>query len=231
MTSPDIHTLIGPYALDALSDVERRDFENHLADCEACAQELTGLRETATRLALAAAQVPPPGLHDQVMGQITRVRRLPPRVGARPAARRRLPAAIAAAAAVLLVAVTLGVVTHRSAHQSEAQRIQAVLAAPDAARATGPVATGGTGTVVSSRSLNQAVIIMTRLSQLPAARSYQLWFMGSQPPRSIGIMHNRDGTVLATRLSGITQVGLTIEPAHGSPTPTSPPIFTIKLPA
>src|SRR2546430_6379547 len=55
----DLHVLTGSYALDAVSDVEREEFERHLQHCPTCEAEVRGLRETAARLALACAMTPP----------------------------------------------------------------------------------------------------------------------------------------------------------------------------
>ncbi|MEO5877433.1 MAG: zf-HC2 domain-containing protein, partial [Streptosporangiaceae bacterium] len=54
MTANEAHSLVGAYALDALTEFERRQFEHHLADCETCSLELRGLAETTARLGLAA---------------------------------------------------------------------------------------------------------------------------------------------------------------------------------
>ena len=47
----DVHSLVAPYALDSLGDEEERGFEQHLATCERCREELAGLREAAASLA------------------------------------------------------------------------------------------------------------------------------------------------------------------------------------
>ena len=57
----EAHTLIGPYALDALDDGERADFERHLAECATCRDEVAGLRRTVVRLADAVAERRRPG--------------------------------------------------------------------------------------------------------------------------------------------------------------------------
>jgi anti-sigma factor RsiW len=54
-----VHTLIGPYALDAVTDTERAAVERHLARCPTCTQEVAELRATAARLADTAATDPP----------------------------------------------------------------------------------------------------------------------------------------------------------------------------
>ncbi|MET7439499.1 zf-HC2 domain-containing protein, partial [Streptomyces sp. NPDC005568] len=58
MSTVDLHTLTGAYALHALSEDERGAFERHAADCEACTEEVRELTETAARLALAVSAVP-----------------------------------------------------------------------------------------------------------------------------------------------------------------------------
>ena len=50
---PELHTLAGAYALDAVPEADRARFERHLAGCDACAQEIAGLRETTARLGVA----------------------------------------------------------------------------------------------------------------------------------------------------------------------------------
>ena len=92
----ELHLLTGGYALDALPDDERAEFEQHLARCPSCAEEAAGLRETAARLAMATAVSPPPGLRARVLTAALRTRQLPPpgrgplaRSGGRSGQRRR----------------------------------------------------------------------------------------------------------------------------------------------
>src|SRR6201999_4677820 len=64
----ELHTLTGSYAVDALPPDELDEYERHLTHCGACAAEVRGLRETAARLGLAAAERPPAPMRDRVMG-------------------------------------------------------------------------------------------------------------------------------------------------------------------
>ncbi len=111
---PDLHTLTGAYAVDALPDDERERFEAHLAVCEACAQEVHELQATAARLGATAVAAPPPSLRDRVLAEIDTVRQERPRpiqpvvvdeLAQRRGAPRWLTAGLGVAAAVLLVAV------------------------------------------------------------------------------------------------------------------------------
>ncbi len=235
--SANLHTLAGAYALDALTDVERRRFETHLTDCDACADEVRGMRETTARLAVAVSEPPPAGLRASVLAEVGRTRRLPPRV-ARPPARRAHRLSWMLSAACLVLAAVLGVAAlnaHRSSERSAAlnRGIAAVLAAPDALRVTGPVKPSGTGTVIASRSLGKSVIMMSGLPPLPSAKAYELWYMGPSAPRGLGTMRPQAGhtlkPVLANGLGDATQVGVTVEPVSGSDRPTTEPIFAVRI--
>ena len=74
----DLHVLTGSYALDAVSDAEREEFERHLQFCPTCDAEVRGLRETAARLALACAVNPPARMEQHVLAATYRTRQLPP---------------------------------------------------------------------------------------------------------------------------------------------------------
>jgi anti-sigma factor RsiW len=74
----EVHTLAGPYAMDAISAPDRASFERHLARCEECAREIASLREATARLATAAAVAPPPALKARVMAAAAAARQRPP---------------------------------------------------------------------------------------------------------------------------------------------------------
>lgn len=110
---PDLHTLTGAYAVDALPDDERERFEDHLAVCGACEQEVRELQATAARLGAISVAAPPPSLRASVLAEIGSVRQERPAPSAEVedelAVRRAVPrwvaASLGAAAALLLVAV------------------------------------------------------------------------------------------------------------------------------
>ncbi|MDN4173283.1 anti-sigma factor [Nocardioides sp. SOB77] len=80
--SDDIHALSGAYAVDALDDLERAQFERHLAGCDSCREEVDGLRETSALLAETTMTTPSAELRDRVLAGIATVRPLPPVVPA-----------------------------------------------------------------------------------------------------------------------------------------------------
>src|SRR5213592_2882071 len=108
----DLHMLTGAYALNALDDLERRAFEQHLAVCAECEREVRELRETAARLGSAVSVEPPPEMRSAVLDEIKTVRQQPPPVintGGRSPRRWLLAGGAVAAAACLVAAVILGI--------------------------------------------------------------------------------------------------------------------------
>ena len=244
----ELHLLTGSYSLDALTDDEQAGFEEHLARCPSCAEEVRGLRETAARLAMATAVTPPPGMRPRVLAAAPRTRQLPPgrnlptRAGERTGLRRRTLSragltagvlALAAAAAFLLVTQTS---VNRQLQQAQASNsaIAAVLAAPDARIVTSPVTGGGTATVVVSRTEDTLVFTSSDLPALSAAKVYQLWLIGAAGARSAGLVPEasagRTAPVLASGLKTGDKLGMTVEPSGGSSSPTTTPILVLPLP-
>lgn len=78
--SDDLHSLSGAYALDALTDEERADFEIHLDRCPTCRDEVASLREVAPLLAETVATAPPASLRSNVLTRARETRQYPPRV-------------------------------------------------------------------------------------------------------------------------------------------------------
>ncbi len=239
MNAPDLHTLTGAYATDALPPEERRQFVAHLEACPACADEVRELTATTARLGSAVAAPPPAELRDRVLGEIRRVRQQPPRTtagtpGPGPADMpwSRRPMAMAAA---LLLVVSLGLAAFAvTAYQraQRAERVAAVATDPDRYTAERPAATGGTGTVVAAAG--DAVFTARDLDELDADRSYQLWVIGERGTRSAGVLETRgDGTLqrFVTDVVAGDTIGLTVEPRGGSSQPTTEPILLLPTSA
>ncbi|RFU85522.1 anti-sigma factor [Streptomyces triticagri] len=246
MSTADLHTCTGAYVLHALPAAERDRFEGHLADCEACAQEVKELAATAQRLGLAVAAPPPAELRARVLQQITTVRQEPPRLPARARVRAWTRSAPRLAlAACLAAAVALGGVAvwqHQSAEdardrarrvEQQAAELTAVLAAPDAKTVTGPVGGDSTGTVVVSEERNRAAFLASSLPDLPAGKTYQLWFddKGTMRPAGLVAGGGRNEAVLMDGpVDGASGMGVTVEPEGGSPRPTTEPIGQMAFP-
>lgn len=247
----ELHLLTGGYALDALTDDEQADLERHLARCRSCAEEARGLRETANRLGLATAVIPPPEMRSRVLTAARRTRQLPP-AGRNPLARarertglRRLPLsrasltagvlALAAAVAFLLV---MQVSTSRQLQQAQASKntIAAVLSAPDVRIESVTATVGGTVTAVTSAREHEAVVTTTGIPSLPETRVYQLWIMTSSgSATSAGLLTvTISGTTAPVLASGVLpgdRLAITVEPAGGTSSPTTAPLVIMPVTA
>ena len=70
MEADAIHELTAAYALDALDEHDEREYEEHLARCPSCREELASLTEAATSLAYGVeSPSPPAGLRDRILQQ------------------------------------------------------------------------------------------------------------------------------------------------------------------
>ncbi|QNS08314.1 anti-sigma factor [Streptomyces xanthii] len=249
MSTADLHTLTGAYALHALPDEERAAFERHLAECEACRDETAELTATAARLGLAATTTPSPALREEVLRRITTVRQEQPgaprseRIARglrwRQASRWALAACLAAAAALGGTAVW----QHERAQdateqarqaQQDNQHIAEVLSASDAKSLATELADGASGTVVVSHERDRAVFLASDMARPPRGKVYQLWFDDSGTMRPAGLMDTArtdQAVLLDGAVDGASGIGITVEPAGGSEHPTSAPIALMKLPA
>jgi anti-sigma factor RsiW len=234
----DLHTMTGAYALDALDELERRQFEAHLATCEACPEEVRGLIATGARLGVAAAVSVPASLHDAVMAQVATTRQLPPVLDPSVEVGRVLPmlrrarttsrALLAVAAALVVIAGALGGVAvqqqHRAVRVEQASAaISTVLAAPDAKQSQVDGAR-----VWISPALDRAVFVGQKMPVVDASHALQLWVLGDGTPRSVGLVHDGTPVVADGVRPGLT-LGVTIEPAGGSTQPTTSPVMTLPL--
>lgn len=228
----DVHKLAGAYALDAVDDLERARFEQHLAECDDCRAEVAELRETAALLAETAAVAPPASLRDSVLAGISQVRPLPPMVPtATTSVRRRLPLLVAAA---LVLIAGLGTVVWQPWNDATPPLTPAeqVLQADDAEEVFLDLGEAGRATVVRSRSEDRAVIVTEDMVAAPAGKAYELWFQtpdekmvpaGMMPPGADQTM------VLEGPAAEAIAVGITVEPEGGSLKPSTKPIALFDL--
>jgi anti-sigma-K factor RskA len=250
----DVHTLTGAYALDALDDAERDEFERHLAECPDCSREVAELRLTAHRLGAAVSEQPSDLLRRRVLAEISRVRQDPPagprssRSGQRFRGRYRWAVGVTsiAAAIALALAGTFGVAAVRAQHELGDARqalsaaaaryapVGQVLSQPDAQTVTATGPTGGNATVMMSRKLNKGIFLAFNMPPTPAHKTYQAWAIGAAGDRSLGLLVSTGGNstapVVMNTLGGTTKIGVTVEPAGGSKQPTTTPLMLFDLP-
>src|SRR5439155_20092432 len=137
--------------------------ERDVAGCEPCGDEIAELRATVARLADGSSAAPPARMKANVLAAVAQTRQLPP--GRIPPAarstRRGWRAWAAAVAAAVVVAAGAGAGgyaisdQHARTVQARADRLNAILTAPDAKVRTQSVAGGGQITVGWSPSRNE----------------------------------------------------------------------------
>ncbi|QIK75042.1 anti-sigma factor [Nocardioides piscis] len=223
----DIHKLSGAYALDAVDEFERAQFERHLAECEDCRLEVASLRETTALLAESVAVPPPASLRDSVLAGITQVRPLPPVV--EPPARRAawFPLLVAASvAAILGVGVAIWQPWATSPETDSLTAAEQVLRAPDAEEVSLDLGEAGRATVVRSVSVGKAVIQTEDMVSAPSGKDYEIWLQVEGEMVPAGLMEDDPDLtmVLEGDAAEATAAGITVEPDGGSPAPTSEPI-------
>lgn len=148
--------------------------------------------------------------------------------------------ALGLAGAVVALAVALGVVSYQGVQhrldqaQGGDHTVAAVLSASDARMLSGRVSTGGTVTVVMSHRMRTLVLTAADLHALPASQRYELWLIGPAGSRPAGMIDGSGhepaaGPMVVSGLSAGDSVGMTVEPAGGSPRPTSQPVLLMAL--
>jgi anti-sigma-K factor RskA len=223
-THNELRDQAAAFALGALPDDERLEFESHLLECGECEDDVRSFTRVATALACAAAPVEPPAaLRARTLGA---VRASSPH----PAVKYRsvwLP--WLAAAASLAIAAGLGAYAlNQRQHTTEAQSIIVVMTADDLQRidlAGQPAAPNATARAFWSRSRG-LIFTASRLPPLPPGRIYQLWVIAGQTPVGAGLLRPElDGTVRSVLRSPVglgraAAFAVTIEPDGGVAAPT-----------
>jgi anti-sigma-K factor RskA len=214
----DVHSLVAPYALDSLGDEEERGFEQHLATCERCREELAGLREAAASLAYGVAgPEPPTALKERILTQARAER---PNVTAIPR-RRRGRAAPLAAAAALAAAVALGFGVWSATRPATRDSFSAVPAQPGARLVPldgrGAVAVAPDGTAALAFTVPPA----------PAGKAYEAWVIQGGTPKPAGLFEGGDGTSVLDIEQPVRRgavVAVTLERDGGAKRPTQTPL-------
>lgn len=249
----EVASLSGAYALHALSEEESILFEAQLAESEEMRNEVTELTDTAVLLGLATRPIAPPAaLKASIMAQLASTPQLPREVepeasidvrrfsgAAEAKARSRwfakpITALVGMAAAVALIAggvVTANTIADNTFQQAQADQLAAINAADDSQRQVAKVPTGGTVTLMWSGKLASSALIADDLEPLPSDSVYQLWYIDESGARSAGVFTvDDDGStwqVLDGEMAAGDTVGITVEPAGGSDSPTTSPIVEI----
>ena len=233
MKCEEVEELAGAYALQALPAETLREVQEHLASCSQHS-EVAGLRAVASTLSVAAPEMePPPGLKTRLMGAI--------RQEAAPAAegvphemdgswlRRWLSPTVRpyvlAAALAIAVAVLAGWNVYLQTSDGGGQNVTFVRALRDGGVAQGRVL------YVQEEQLT--VITVEELEPLPADQTYQVWAISGDASTGIGLFNTSESgeasAAIEFDLSEAEIVAITVEPAGGSPQPTTEPVLEAEL--
>jgi hypothetical protein len=216
MAHDAVHDLTPAYALDALDETERGEYEAHLSTCDRCREELVVLQDASGSLAYATvAPAPPPQLRQRILEQARSERNVIP---LRP---RRLPYTLSAvAAAAATVAVALGVWGYTAAGDRdqlrEALQAPRVVPLPD-----------GTGRLHVEPD-GDATLVVDR-AKAPTGQDYELWVFEGDTPRRAGVFDGGRAVVRLTRpVPPGASVAMTLERDGGVDAPTSEPLFVVR---
>jgi anti-sigma factor RsiW len=214
---------IGAYLLGALTELERRAFERHVAGCGECQEELERLRPAADALPGSVEQFqPPPRLKASLMEVVEREAPAEQPAPSRPrrAVRPRFfrPALVGA---VLLIGLVVGF----AVAQLGGDETRTVAATVDRAM---PQA-GGSLRIADD---DRATLRLHDMPELGDARVYQVWLQDGDrlvPARTFEVGRSGAGRVELPDVGDADGVYLTREPRGGAQVPSEDPIVSVPL--
>jgi len=228
--SDELHVtdLLPAFALDILTEEETAQVGEHLATCRVCQAELRAYQKVADELPLALTPTaPPPKLKDQLMRDI-HSRQQPVKASSRPAPWQPLLGLLKRSAPAwglaLIVLLALGnwLLWNRlnqvNSRNPTPLRVVALLNTKDA-----PLARG---TLIISQDGGYGTLVVDNLLVLGEDHQYQLWLIHDGKRDSGGVFSvNSDGYAslqidAPQPLIQYQAIGITVEPAGGSPGPT-----------
>jgi anti-sigma-K factor RskA len=244
VSGTDVHQLAAAYALDAVDERERAEFESHYPTCAVCRPEVAGFRETLSQVAAAVAVSPPPSLKANVMAEIGNTRQLSPLLpesvvdlATHRNAKQRMVRSLSIAAALIVIAVgAFAVGRHSGAGSGYATAAAAVFEQPDARTtpldktdaATGAGAASASIKVVWSPSDKKAVVVGDGLPDPGPGKAYELWLVDGTGAHAVRLLDKAEGRQVrrVVDVNGEpTQWAVTVEPAGGVDKATGPIIF------
>lgn len=228
-TCREVDELLAGYAADALDESERCAVSEHLAECRRHDLELAAMRADFERLASTVQPVPPPPrLRESLLAAFdeavaTRQEEPAPITARREPDSRPMWStsgfAYAIAAALLVIAVGLGAWGLSRGGPGGGDDVLVAQTSQGGARLE----------VLYMPSQHKAVMEVD-LPALPPGRVYQAWRIDGGTPVSLGVLDTTSGSIaMDANLEGATAVALSVEPAGGSPAPTTNPILVAEL--
>ncbi|WP_282785066.1 anti-sigma factor [Nocardia sp. CC201C] len=238
----DLLELAYLYAIDAVSDEERAVIEERRerADRFTAAEfdaTVVAIRDTMADLTVVDSVPPPVELEDRLLRALDRVIRVAGRGvryrwhgGLGPFS--RLDWLAAAFVLVIALGAGIGFVVQRPGEPPGPGEITAAMIErqPDALTRTVQVTGGGELSIRASAMLGAAAVDLRDVPVPPVGRCYQIWLveLGGQP-RSAAIVDALSTMPVVTAFGPTDTLAVTIEPAGGSPLPTTTPVASLNL--
>lgn len=238
-THDRLKELVAPYVLGAVPQNEMAFVRAHILSCDECMTEADGFAQVTEKLPLMVNPVPlPEGFAEKVLAAAgaegedqTSISEEAPEGGndvIALEARRRTPVLpILAAAAVLLAftVMTASLFQTRTELQRQEVAVSALLRAGDEAIGL----EGSSGAVAKMVPANgKSSLVVAGLGSAPENHVYQLWIQRDGEMQSGGTFDVQEGVAvlgIEWALDEYEGAAITIEPAGGSPQPTSQPIL------
>ena len=189
MSHSEFEELAAGYVLGALEPDDEHDFRQHLGGCATCEANVRELEAVVGELAYAAPPVDPPdtlwaGIRREIEPEAARRGATPGAAPRRRASRRLLPGLAAAAAILLVVALSVWNLSLRDENAAIRDRVAALERAtqlandPSAKLVTMdevPGPEGAQATVIASSRQDRGVLLVQSLPPLARDRVYELW--------------------------------------------------------
>lgn len=239
-TNPfDIEELLGAYALDAVSDDERRAVEDYLLANPRAAAEVQEHREVATMLSWSGMDAPE-GLWDRIAGHLEGTESAPESelghvLSMRPSKRRRSPMqtlgswAIGTAAAALIAVVAVRVSTDDTSTTKNAgisAQVENALNNPGSVQAELVSPEPGLTVHAVIDPNGHGYILAGQLPPLDASKTYQLWGQVDGQSRliSLGLLGSSPKTEQFTVKGRLSLLAITEESQGGVVSSSNPAI-------
>jgi anti-sigma factor RsiW len=226
---------IGAYLLDALTDLERQAFEQHVAGCAECRDELERLRPATDALPRSVEQVePPPGLKTSLMEVVEREAREhsgAPATRERTSRRIRLPSLAGFRPVLVGAALALGLlagfgVAQLGGGDDDARTVAATVDQGRLPDASGSLRIQGDGE-------DGAILTVQGMPPAGGARVYQAWVQRDgmvRPQPTFEVRADGGGAVaVPDDLSGAEAVLVTREARGGARAPSEQPLIRVPL--
>ncbi|MGH3010905.1 MAG: anti-sigma factor domain-containing protein [Gaiellaceae bacterium] len=234
MERAEIHDLSAAYALDALDADELEAFEEHLARCPECRENVASFQAASAELAYDTfAPAPPRALKERILTDAARER---PKVIALSRPRRRWALPVAATAAVAAGCAAVGLafwaadlsqqVDDLQAEQHQANEALIALIDPSASHFA---LEGADGVLVVDEENGEGKLVISGLESAPSDKTYAAWVIeGDAAPVPAGLFSGGDDQTVVPLSTPVPEgaiVAVTVEEAGGVPAPTQDPFI------